>query len=76
MVASKEAHEAAASAHRLESAKLREESEGLTAQAEQVDVLMARCARLEVSCNLSTRCGQGVVMLLCLSYIVAKRVEV
>lgn len=49
MVASKEAYEAVASGHRLESAKLREESEGLRSQAEQVDVLMARCARLEVS---------------------------
>lgn len=48
MVASKQAFEAAASGHRMESAKLREESEGLRAQAEQVDVLMARCARLEV----------------------------
>lgn len=46
---SKEAHEAAASGHRSESAKLREESEGLRAQVEQVDVLMARCARLEVN---------------------------
>lgn len=30
-------------------AKLREETEELRAQAEQVEVLMARCARLEVS---------------------------
>lgn len=52
VVASKEAFEAAASGHKLECAKLREESEGSRAQAEQVDVLMARCARLEVSRDL------------------------
>lgn len=47
--ASKEAHGAAEKRFGLELAQLREESEGLKAQAEQADVLMARCARLEVS---------------------------
>eukprot|EP00903_Cladosiphon_okamuranus_P005357 g5352.t1 len=47
VASAKEAYEAAVSSHRLESTKLREESEGLRTQAEQVDVLMARCARLE-----------------------------
>lgn len=55
MKAAKEAYEATVRGHRLESAKLREDSEGLRAQAEQVDVLMARCARLEVGCGLISR---------------------
>lgn len=51
VVASKEAYAAAEGAHTLESTKLREEMEGFRAHAEQVDVLMARCARLEVRCD-------------------------
>lgn len=47
--ASKEAHKAATKSYSLQSAQLREENEGFRAQAQQVDVLMARCARLEVS---------------------------
>lgn len=51
--ASKEAHGAAMKSHSLQSAQLREENEGLRAQAQQVDTLMARCARLEVSGHMS-----------------------
>lgn len=49
MEASKEAHQAAARGIEVQNAQLREENEGLRGQAEQVEVLMARCARLEVS---------------------------
>ncbi|CBJ27263.1 vesicle docking protein P115 [Ectocarpus siliculosus] len=45
--ASKEAHQAAARENEVQNAQLREDNEGLRGQAEQVEVLMARCARLE-----------------------------
>lgn len=47
--ASKESHEAATTGYRLQSAQLREENEGFRVQVQQVDVLTARCATLEVS---------------------------
>lgn len=58
MEASKEAHQAAARENEVQNAQLREENEGLRGQAEQVEVLMARCARLEVSLH-TEHLGRG-----------------
>lgn len=45
----KEAHQVVEEQNVSQVAQLREENEASQAQAEQVEVLMARCARLEVS---------------------------